>query len=234
MTTVQFSDFSSNNPTPTVRDYASPVVALKATEGTGYVWAESADIADQFRKANKKVIRYHFATPGKSGLAQAQFFLDHVNPKDILCLDLEGGGWGPGEANRLFQDFAAEVERQANTDLIIYTGAYFISGNNIEPRDGWSWWLPAYTRTLPVLPPHWPTPWAWQYTDQGRIPGMGAPGDLSNILKPLNPPAKPKHGCPDGQAWWDGHGCRKTSEIPHDAQGVEGHHYVDNTGWVKD
>jgi Glycosyl hydrolases family 25 len=182
----QFTDISSNNPTPDLETYkaaGASIIAIKSTEGDNYHWAEGDTVANEARRIGLHVIRYHFARPDRSGIAQASFFLSHCDLGDTPCLDLEGGGWSPGEADRVWQDFAAVVERHRRPG-ILYTGAYFAEEHSVRFRGGWRWWLPSYTTVMPsspnTFPPH---PWAWQYTDHGRLSGMRSPGDVSRLLQ---------------------------------------------------
>jgi GH25 family lysozyme M1 (1,4-beta-N-acetylmuramidase) len=221
--TSEFTDVSSNNPTPDLRAYANSgarLIGIKATEGTGYVWSNGRQLADAARSLGLRVLRYHFAKPGVDGAAQARFFLAQCNEADIPCLDMEGTGWAAGEVERVTASFCATVEAERGPG-VVYIGAYF---THIPWPKGWRWWLPAYTATMPANPVGYPDPWAWQHTDHGSLPGMKAPGDVSTLLDALDPtqPSKPTgpHDCPHGLVWWDGHGCTDPHNIPKDAQGV--------------
>lgn len=103
--TPLFADLSSNNPEFDARTYRANghvVVAIKATEGPGYVNPEHRTWCYQAGLERIAVIHYHFARPdlGTDPVVEASHFLEVALPlaggRDYLAVDVERGtpeGW---------------------------------------------------------------------------------------------------------------------------------------------
>lgn len=92
-----YPDLSSNNGAVNIAAVVGaglPVVAVKATEGAGYVNPAHADQAREVHALHTGVVHYHFCRPGSSSVAhEAAWFWAAVQPVwrpwDRLMLDLE-------------------------------------------------------------------------------------------------------------------------------------------------
>ncbi len=185
-----FVDCSSNNALPNLSAYKTSgrrVLVIKATQGVGYGWTAGDDLARRAKTFGLFVWRYHFAAPGTSGTSQADYFLAHLNG-DTAVLDMEGAGWKAGEAALVTRDFCARVQAKTGKAGYVYTGAYFITENQLRLPSGWRWWVASYTPTLPTAPPGWPTPTAWQYTEGAAVPGFTGGVDQSRFTTVPQPP----------------------------------------------
>lgn len=147
---------------------------IKATEGLLTVdpcfqrnWREAP-------KAGLKVGAYHFFRPKKSGLWQANFFLQTVSIEkgdlppvvDIESLD----GVSPTQMRKELNAFIIQVEERTKVKPIIYTGLKFY-------RD----YLQGYYSDYPFWVAHYHQPklrlnekaWKfWQHSDKARINGI--------------------------------------------------------------
>src|SRR3954470_9725306 len=91
-------DLSSNNGTPDLDAHFKAgyrVIALKASESTGYTWPAHDALTDRWHKLGGRVVHYHFAQPGDP-VKQADHFLIAISGhfdrhRDVLCLDAERG-----------------------------------------------------------------------------------------------------------------------------------------------
>lgn len=116
-----FADLSSNNHTFDARAYRKAghlVVAIKATEGLGFVDAPDRARVHEAHDAGVKVIHYHFGRPDlhPDGRSEARAFWAQVRPLfrrgDRLALDLEKEA--PGVNMSVYAaNFMDEVRKQA-------------------------------------------------------------------------------------------------------------------------
>lgn len=167
---------------------------VKATGEHGYTnpWFKSdwqgAGQAGLIRAA------YHFALPTrKSGDArsQATHFLSVVkgagglnNPGTLpLVLDLEqAGGLRPAALQSWVRTFLTTVEHATHRPPLIYTYNYFWQHQmgNATTFTHYPLWIASYTAHAPSpLPGGWTSWTLWQYTANGRLPGVRGVVDLS-------------------------------------------------------
>ena len=180
------------------------VLGVKVTQGSMYTWHQGLDIIDAWHRlgSDAHCVVYHFATAGISGTAQADHFLNTVNPHlrwgDTYCIDMEGQPasyrqWARGEAKKVHDSFIDRVNdagrrwgtlRRKQLRGLTYGGPYFLRDQGIRKHGGWRLWIAAYVTKLPFIPPGWLTYMAWQYTDAQRgVPGMPSSLDSSHIRR---------------------------------------------------
>lgn len=207
-----FIDISDNNPTPNLDQYRAAGhvwIALKLTEGIGYVWPGSNAIADEWHRLGGHVLHYAWprADAGPTA-AQADYFLGalagHFTDGDATMTDWEASmnyqtrqyiNDGPESdwATRiaLFNDKL----HAAHNAHCVYTGDWYLAG---KPR------MQAEARRWPVIlsdysggegepaNPYGLKLWARQFTDRATVAGMSATVDYNHILDPaLTPGANP-------------------------------------------
>lgn len=180
-------------------------VAIKATEGVGYINPELAKQVASARESGKAVIFYHYARPGAGNTASAEldWFLQVVDPYlqigDCFALD-----WEEGDIYRTDWAYewlsAAEMERGAkgliylNNDTVnrgSWTDTQKATYNWDHVEAHYPLWLAAPDATAPAngyrpIKMPWPVSWIaghliWQYSFNGRLDGYAGDLDL-NIL----------------------------------------------------
>lgn len=203
---IRFADLSSNNPILNVAKYVAgghKYVMLKATQGTGYRWFESAGTADWMHDFGGHVGHYHWLEDDDDGVKQADFFCDFIAPQlgppstpgvwppdgDWLMTDLERtqGMSALPDAQRAAQLKAFNervVERYPDYLLDVYSGNWYLYQ---MPRlaaelDRWLVHMSDYSG-VDILPnPYGLTYAAWQTTDRGWVEGMSEPVDMNYWL----------------------------------------------------
>ncbi len=159
----------------------------KATEGTTFHdpqfdrnWSEMARVG---------ILRaaYHYGHPGTNAAAQADFFVNTVNPQSgdlLLCLDLETtDNKSPAQVWAWVQDFVAEIEAWTGLPPMIYTSPYFWTHQVGNPKDnlGCPLWIANWGVSWPTVPRAWPDWNFWQYDANSRVPGVAGPVDADTF-----------------------------------------------------
>jgi len=147
---------------------------IKATEGILSVdpyfqrnWREAP-------KAGLKVGAYHFFRPKKSGLWQANFFLQTAQFEkgdlppvvDIESLD----GVSPEKMRKELNAFIIQVEEKTKVKPIIYSGLKFYKDNLRGFYDDYPLWVAHYHQPkIKLTDKEWKF---WQHSDKARINGI--------------------------------------------------------------
>lgn len=201
MTVPMMVDLSSNNPTPDLAAHwrgGFRVLALKATEGTGYTWTGHRGLADAWHRLGGVVWHYHFLTPG-DGAAQADHFCATVGASgrhgDRIVVDVETQNDTGAEVSA----FIARCATHTALPGVVYGSPYFLRDHGIRPSHGWGLWLADYDSKIAFVPPGWSSWLAWQYTDRATgVPGIAGAVDCSHLSAAAMPSAPPS-GAP---AWY--------------------------------
>lgn len=156
-------------------------VIVKATQGVnitdgtfGHNWAE-AQTNGLLRGA------YHFGE-GASGIIQAEFFLNTVNPdaRTLLALDFERNPCGESMSINEAVEFVTHIHDKVGRWPVLYGGSNLKQALNHQPNAVLSncpLWLAQYGPTA-VLPPGWASWTLWQFSDDNfnkpdvRVPGV--------------------------------------------------------------
>jgi GH25 family lysozyme M1 (1,4-beta-N-acetylmuramidase) len=171
----------------------------KASEGTTYTDPMFSTNLQGARAAGIPFGAYHYASPSApyspdQAKAEAQYFVDVMKNAgmgdfgDIMpVLDLEQ----PASTGTLTSDeiaswarvFVDTVKSLTNRQVMVYTGDWFVEQYNDfgGQLSDLPVWIAAWTRYGNTQPPAvggW-TQWtAWQYSDQGSIPGISGAVDV--------------------------------------------------------
>jgi GH25 family lysozyme M1 (1,4-beta-N-acetylmuramidase) len=151
---------------------------MKATEGTTYTDPRFATNWAQSKAAGLIRGAYHFGHPGSDAIAQADRFINVVQPTsgDLqMMLDLEvNDGRTPSQVRSWVVSFIGRIQSRTGRPGIIYTGFYFWrdragNGSNLNcPL-----FLAAYvSNPNNYVPAAWPYWTFWQYTSTGSCPGI--------------------------------------------------------------
>lgn len=147
---------------------------IKATEG---ILSVDPYFQRNWREAPKSGIRvgaYHFFRPQKSGLWQANFFLQTVNMDkgdlppvvDVESLD----GVSPEKMRKELNAFVIRIEERANVKPIIYTGLKFYKSYLERYYQDYPFWVAHYHQPkLKLDDKAWKF---WQHSDKASINGI--------------------------------------------------------------
>lgn len=171
-------------------------VYIKATEGAQLVDNTYRTNLNAARRSGLKVGAYHFYRPNVSRQQQFQNMKANVSRWDmdlIPIIDVEHRG---NEALHIFQNnllnFLKMVERHYGVRPIIYTSRDFYNKHLAGPFTHYKYMIARYHTDVPELCDAAPFV-MWQYTANGRVPGIRGNVDrscfmdnyqLSDILMP--------------------------------------------------
>lgn len=194
-----FSDLSHHQAGVSVQAYAAAHdrIALKATEGLGYI---DPTFAPRWRLAGElglARVAYHYDRAVNDGASQFGWFLDAVmragglRAGDMLCLDSEDTAT-PARASAAAAAFTHRAATLGYSGCV-YTGRWYANPYGITAgvlHPSWRWlWLSDYTATHTDQAMPLPAGWdraqvlARQFTDRATVPGVTGPCDYSRVLR---------------------------------------------------
>jgi hypothetical protein len=142
-------------------------VFIKATEGTGYVNPRYASQLAAVRAGTAVPGHYHFARPGPSMQAQADYFLRHITlkPGDMLALDWEDSGVTGGEKDTFLKYLKAQAPAHR---VVLYCNRDFWINRDTTSYAADGLWIA--DPDAPKGQPRIKTPWLFhQYSDAGGM-----------------------------------------------------------------
>jgi GH25 family lysozyme M1 (1,4-beta-N-acetylmuramidase) len=163
----------------------------KATEGVGYKDDTYARNKAQAMANGLKFGAYHFARPENNAVREADWFVDNADYEHgmlIPTLDLERtGGRGPTGLTNWTKAWLQRVEERLGVKAMIYMSPHFWRTNLNDTRwfadNGYDVLWIAHWHVSTPLPPadNWGGKgWTfWQYTSDGRVPGIQGGVDLN-------------------------------------------------------
>jgi GH25 family lysozyme M1 (1,4-beta-N-acetylmuramidase) len=171
----------------TITDFA----ALKAAGVLGVIHkaTQGANIADPAYAERRQAAlaagllwgAYTFNT-GQDVQAQVDEFFSHANPdaSTLMALDFEDNPASNMSIDQAIQ-FLKIADLKLGRKLVLYSGNRVkdILGTHADAFLGsHRLWLPQYGPT-PHAQASWVTPWLWQYSETGRLPGTAGNLDLN-------------------------------------------------------
>jgi lysozyme len=148
-------------------------VIHKFSQGTGYRDPMFDEARAGCKAAGLLFGRYHFAE-GSDVMSQVRNFLADYEDDELLALDWEDNTTSTGTMS-LSQavQFVTEVHGLTGQMPALYSGntAKEALGAPNATLAKCRLWLAHYA-DQPVCPPGWDRPWLWQWTDQGKTPGI--------------------------------------------------------------
>lgn len=185
-----------------VKDAGYSVVYIKAGEGSNTIDPYFEKNYKKATKAGMKVGFYYYVTARSASQArhQAKHFAKITAKKEYECrlaMDFEDlTGLSPKEIREIGTAFLRSIEDLTGTKPMVYSD---YSNTTIwkRPITDYPLWIAYYNRKVPEPINSWRTYTVWQYSDEGRIPGISARVDLDRFrsdafLKEKNMHKNPK------------------------------------------
>lgn len=154
------------------------VAYIRSSMGSSYVDPYFEQNYQRAKAAGLQVGFYHYVTARTDSQAryQAQFFVNTIRGKEFECrlaMDFEDLiDLSAEEANQIGLSFIQAVEQFSGKGAVIYSdtsnaGSVFGGGLTAYPL-----WAAEYGVSQPSSSVNWSSWAGWQYSDQGRIPGI--------------------------------------------------------------
>lgn len=162
-----------------VKNAGIEVVYIRASEGYNYIDPDAIRNYNGAKENGIKVGFYHYLTARseEGALREAEFFVSVVKGLNIDCrlaMDFESfGELGKDQINSISKTFLKEVERLSGKEVMIYSDAYNAAFTfSSELAKEYPIWVADYYVEEPGNG-NWRTWDGFQYTDEGRVNGIG-------------------------------------------------------------
>lgn len=189
---ADISHYQSNVDLQAYKDGGYDRIAMKATDGKGYLDPTFNQRWEWAGRLGLKRIAYHFARNSNNGRDECNWFLSRLQlaghrDDDILCYDTEDTAdmqWASSRA----REFTDQAVLHGFTQGWIYSGRWFLDPAHIEAGTlpaGWqNLWISDTTPANIELPRGWSHEQlvAVQYTDHAAFPGIPST-DGDTVLK---------------------------------------------------
>jgi GH25 family lysozyme M1 (1,4-beta-N-acetylmuramidase) len=175
------------------RDAGIAFALIKTTQGNTFTDPRSQTNHERCREVGIVPGGYHFYRHDVDPEKQAAYFLDHLprKPGDLIpAIDVEAKGDGAGpvtyskaEVVRRLGVMVDAVKAAIGRAPMIYTypSAWVeLTGNSREFTEC-PLWIARYGVEKPTLVGGWTTHAVWQYTDQGKVKGIGSGVDRDRL-----------------------------------------------------
>jgi lysozyme len=125
---------------------------------------------------------YQYFRPDQDPNAQADMMIvmlgkDRGELPPVIDVETDGGK-SPDELAAKIGTWIARVRDKLGVEPIVYTGPEFWTNRVKADYSAHALWLAHYTRNCPTVPAPWSKWTFWQYTDNGRVPGIEGAVDL--------------------------------------------------------
>jgi lysozyme len=153
---------------------------IKATEGVDKVDAQFERNWLHAEEENITKGAYHYFVASKSGIAQANNFIEIVKlkPGDLPpVLDVEDDNGSVPDVQQKIKDWLQKVEKQYNVKPIIYTNIFFYNTYLKGVFDDYPFWIAHYQQPAkPGIDRAWTF---WQHSESGHVNGIKTTVDFN-------------------------------------------------------
>lgn len=172
---IDVSEFQGDINFKEVKDYGIEIVYIRSSASHSYVDAKFEENYRNAKENNLKIGFYHYVTARNENEAkeQARFFATVIAGKEADCrlaMDFETfRGLTKEEINKIARIFLETLKELTDKELVIYSDAYNAKSTFEESLfKDYPLWLAEYGVEKPEAKEFI----GWQYTDEGRIPGI--------------------------------------------------------------
>lgn len=165
------------------------VVYIRSSLGGGFIDPYFEQNYQRARAAGLKIGFYHYVTARTASQAeyQARFFVHVIQGKRSDCrlaMDFEDlTNLSAAEADQIGLAFIRELERAGGKGAVVYSDAYNAGTVFGGALTEYPLWVASYGVSQPSSAGGWSSWAGWQYTDQGRVPGISGYVDRDIFTK---------------------------------------------------
>ncbi|MFF5812908.1 GH25 family lysozyme [Peribacillus butanolivorans] len=167
------------------------VVYIRSSEGNNYVDPYFHKNYEKAKKAGLRIGFYHYVTARSVSQAeyQAHFFVSLISNKEFngkIAMDFEDlAGLTNSEINMISKAFIKRVEELSGKEAVIYSDASNATYVLDKSLTKYPLWIADYGVGHPSNQVKWSKWSGWQYSDNGRIPGISGTVDLDYFNKEM-------------------------------------------------
>lgn len=172
---IDVSEFQREINFKEVKDYGIEIVYIRSSASHSYVDAKFEENYRNAKENNLKIGFYHYVTARTVNEAreQARFFATVISGKEADCrlaMDFETfRGLSKVEINNIARAFLETLKELTDKELVIYSDAYNARFTfDYSLFEEYPLWLAEYG----VKEPEAKDFIGWQYTDEGKVPGI--------------------------------------------------------------
>lgn len=154
------------------------VVYIRSSLGGGFIDPYFEQNYQRAKAAGLKIGFYHYVTARTVSQAryQARFFIGVIKGKKFDCrlaMDFEDlTNLSAAEANKIGLAFIRTVEKTSGKKAVVYSNTYTAGAVFGGALTKYPLWAASYGVSQPSSAVNWSSWAGWQYTDQGRVPGI--------------------------------------------------------------
>lgn len=169
-----------------VADSGIKVVYIRASLGSNYVDPQFEANYRKAKAAGLSVGFYHYVTARSRVQAEyeANFFVNTIRGKTFECrpaMDFEDlSGLSENEIRTISSAFLTTLERSGGKGAVLYSDAYNAANTFSGSLTRYPLWVAQYGVSRPS-DTNWDKWSGWQYSDEGRIPGINGYVDLDRF-----------------------------------------------------
>ena len=187
---IDVSAYQGNIDYAQVKEAGIDIVYIKSSEGDYLVDPKFRSNYEQAKLNGFNIGFYHFvrARNSEEAIREAEFFSNVISGTDPNCklaMDFEVfGDLSIYEINDISRTFLERVRQLTNKELVIYSNSY--DATNIfkeELARDYPLWVAQYGVREPVNNGKWNNWIGFQYSDEGRIPGINGSVDLDSFTE---------------------------------------------------
>lgn len=175
---IDVSEWQGNIDFTEVKASGIDIVYIKSSEGNNYIDPYFKSHYEQAKENRLNIGFYHFltATTQEEAIMQAKFFISVVNGLDSDCrlaMDFEVfDSLSLTEINDIALAFLSEVENSTGKEVVVYSDAFNARATfSSRIASEYPVWVAEYGAEEPSNG-QWSTWIGFQYTNQGRVPGI--------------------------------------------------------------
>lgn len=180
-----------------VKDSGVDIALIRSSEGESVVDAYFERNYAGAKAANVAVGFYHFMTAEtvEEAIRQADFFISVIDGKEadcLLALDVGSGSHlSSEEITAVASAFLGHVEEKTGLGVMLYTDAWAAKARFGESLAKYPIWVANYGVEEPEANGKWPYWVGFQYSDEGKVPGITGRVDLDQFTKEVYQGAAP-------------------------------------------
>ncbi|MCD7033109.1 glycoside hydrolase [Metabacillus sp. GX 13764] len=184
---IDISKWQGNIDFTKVKAAGYQFVFIKATEGTAIKDPNLEKNYSGAKKAGLAIGFYHFSRPGNPPLQEAEWFLQAIadKPSELPhVLDIEvNAGLSKNQVSSFAKVWLQQIEKSTRKKPMVYTSTSFANSYLSKESASYPLWIAHYGRKTPGENGIWDKWQCFQYSQNGKVPGIDGDVDLDEMAR---------------------------------------------------